>query len=414
MTELKILKLRSIKLASTNRSIISSFFKPKLKELDYSFNEFDESFAIFKLSSDITHLELVNLSINSNDLVYFQHLTKLTKLDLSFNLIDCVLGVNFKNFSLLEYLDLSNNNISILDPRVFDLTTKLKYINLENNKIHSIGNEMLNYMKLEVFKLANNKLINFPVFNVNTPETQPASFEQLYVNNNFLSSIKPFSAWICLLKTINFDNNEISSIETDALSKLDKLEKLSIANNKLNSTRYNYFSRLYSLKYLNLSHNQIETIENGTFTNLNNLLVLDLSWNSIINFEKGVFYGLANLKDLYLNSFVFFRAKEKSFDHLKSVSNIYLNESVLLKLENKCALINSLKREIKKYIGKYIIYLSSINLITANAELNCELSFELILSNIHLNMKSDYKFEEFYHDCYLIIAQVKNKYKNNW
>ncbi len=147
----------------------------------------------------------------------------------------------------------------------------LKYLNLESNCLLLFEIFLLtNYLSLEVFKISNNSLKDYPDFGVNNIYDLP-QLDRVYLDQNNLTSIKHFSFWTQSLKLLTLDFNQVSHIEDDALLNLKELIHFSMANNLLTSIYRNNFFYLSNLKHLNLSHNRLVYIENDSFVNLNKL-----------------------------------------------------------------------------------------------------------------------------------------------
>ena len=217
------------------------------------------------------------------------------------------------------------------------------------------------------------------------------------------------------LKILTFDSNQISTIESDALINCRSLEKLSLAQNYLTLISVNNFYYLFSLTYLNVSFNRIEWIELNSFQNLNKLLQLDLSFNCLHLIEDNLFNGLSNLLDLRLVSRTPVKLSDSSFAHLSNISNIYLNETTLN--EYKCLFMHSIERKVQRNVGNRYKFFKSINLLTANSNLEnksyCEFVFELFQFKIHLNLKTDYQNEQFYEKCRNYLIRRENHLYHN-
>lgn len=354
-------------------------------------------------------LELSNVKLTSINQIGLSTFSSLIKLDLSYNNLTYLDLASFQSLKRLQHLDLSYNQISALDTEIFTYLQNLTYLNLENNLITSIGGMLINYLSIVSINLSKNKLFDHPQFDVNLAVTTATALKELYLNNNQINSIKYLSIWVNALSVVNFDNNFISSIEEDALGKLGLLDRLSIANNNLSVIKMRDFEHQYNLFHLNLSSNRIEVIEKEAFESLYSLKELDLSYNRIYFIEDDLFYGLNNIRDLYLRSDSFIAFSFDSFSHMEAIKNIYINEDSLVELENKCLIINSLKRTRLRNISEYIFYYNSINLITQTIEfVNCELIYQYLEYNIHLNIKSEDRFEFFYSKCsYLDFNKLK-------
>jgi hypothetical protein len=229
------------------------------------------------------------------------------------------------------------------------------------------------------------------------PFPEYAEFFELY--NRFAQNI--FTVII-----LNFDFNEIASIDGNAFVDLTSLQVLSVSNNLLTNLTREILFYQFKLTSLNLSHNLIEFIEKGSFQNQIDLKVLDLSFNRLLSIENNLFNGLANLNDLYLLNNFTFRLLNHSFNHLINIGNIYLIQ------DNKCLFMHSIVCEVKRNAGegKYKFFQSICQISNDLTQYEyCELTFEFLQFKIHWNLKSDYENEMFYEKCKTgLIAQRNN------
>uniref|UniRef100_A0A3N7FB27 Leucine-rich repeat-containing N-terminal plant-type domain-containing protein n=1 Tax=Populus trichocarpa TaxID=3694 RepID=A0A3N7FB27_POPTR len=106
-----------------------------------------------------------------------------------------------------------------------------------------------------------------------------------FLNNSILSSFKRFSS----LKHLYLDNNgfqdSIDMKGSEGPSRLNKLESLNLSSNYLNDSTLSFLKGLSSLKYLYLDYNQLYgSINTKEFDSLSNLKVLSLFRNKIQDF----------------------------------------------------------------------------------------------------------------------------------
>jgi Leucine-rich repeat (LRR) protein len=328
----------------------------------------------------------------------------------------------FFGLSSLEILDLSNNLIECVENKriVYSLDNKIKSINLENNKILFLAEKIfysLDY--LEHVKMSGNKLKLFPNF-VTDSSNKKFNFKQIFANNNKITMIKQFSyPLLSEIQFIDFDSNQISTIETEAFLNCRSLEYLSLFNNSLTKIGKIDFYYLFSLKFLNLSTNQIDSIESDSFQSLNKLIKLDLNMNRLLSIDPNMFNGLFRLKDLFLLNRFDLKLNNQSFNHLTSLANIYLNESIIVK--NVCLFIQIFERNVQRNISNKLIYYKSLNLILNKSDLLlssssswCGITFHLLQFKIHLNLKTDYENELFYDKCKHYIIHPNNRYRFNY
>jgi hypothetical protein len=95
-------------------------------------------------SPTLLTLILENTGIKTLEPDVFSQLTKLTRLDLSWNQLDTLDYRVFINLTELWNLDITNNRlISLTDDRLFASQLKLKYLKLSNNSLISLNRGVL-------------------------------------------------------------------------------------------------------------------------------------------------------------------------------------------------------------------------------------------------------------------------------
>ena len=410
--------LANVTLVQTNSSI-ETFINSKIRVLDFS-NNFIKNFASFNIMSQIEWLAMSRVNLDEMRQIQFENFQILTHLDLSFNHLKSLEYDSFRHLENLIYLDLSFNRIEKIDSRIFDWgdhnkKIPLKYLNMESNYVIRFENRFLNFLNLELFKMSSNRLDELPNFQYWSDQWYSNTFE-FYFNRNKIATLKSkqFTLATIGLKVLNFDFNQIATIEEDALLNLRNIENLSVAFNNLSRIEKHYFFHLFSLKHLNLSSNQIEFVEFDSFINLNKLFSLDLSYNLLRKIEPYLFSGLSNLNDLYLINDWKISLSELSFANLTKIGNFYLNESMTN--EYKCIFAHAMQRDVQRVIKKRFSFFKSINLITQTNRDECELKLHLLQFKIHLNLKTDEENEIFYEKCQSLFsgqARKSNSFNNN-
>ena len=407
-----------INLAHTNTNIsFDRFLSNSTIYVDISFNYFEwNDFKMFNvLGIKLDTLKLRQTNLQQMEQIDLSKLVNLKQLDLSFNNLTYLNSNSFEFNGNLEYLDLSWNKLyefSVILP-------KLRYLNVENNQINVTNEYLFDYFYIDTLKMGNNRLEKYPLFDTTQINNINAeSFQNIYLNQNQLTQLLPFTFIFGKLKLANFDTNKISFIETDAFLNCRSLEYLSLANNRLTNISENNFHFLFSLIHLNLSSNEIDFIENNSFRNLNKLESLDLNYNCLVLIEDDLFFGLTNLDYLYLLT----RQNElnltsQSLRHLPNISTIVLNESLIEK--NKCLFMNEMDRDVRRNVSNKFIFYKSINLITndflfeENLKNKCALIFHLFQFKIHFNLKTDHDNDLFFDACEKELIERENSFVNN-
>ena len=405
---------------------LNQFLTPHIISLDFSNNPINESqFSMFNILTQLKIFELRSCGLNSMKSIKFETFIRLIKLDLSYNNLTEVTMVVKDLLEHLEYLDLSHNRISFLSESLFSSTVSfkpLKYLNLEQNQIYFMSGNMYNLINLAILKLNSNFVSSLPDFDSinsgNFVSTFVTNNYEFYFDHNQITKITKLSYWLYKLLVLNFDWNQINSIELDAFKSLKTLEHLSMAQNNLSSLSVNNFFNLIALKFLNLSFNRIRSIEQDSFVNLHKLLILDLSFNEILAIDNQALNGLNRLNDFYLllNANMSILLSNHSLRSLTNLSNFYLNATTVVLY--KCLLLHSLQRYTQRNVSNKYMFYKSINFISpqshGNFEFWCWLKFEFLQFNLHLNLKSDDENEIFYELCGKSIVIKQNGYCFNY
>lgn len=215
---------------------------PNLKNL-YNLKHLSIMYTNLKFMKQKLPSQLISLNLSSNrikDLNYVNHITRLKKLDFSFNLI-------------------SNINVQI------DLTS-LTFLNLEENAIEKIEN--LNTPNLIVLNLSDNRIIKIENLGKLT------KLEKLDMSNNLIGTIENMQHLKNLIH-LNLSFNVIQEIQN--IDHLCKLKLLNLSNNTI--SKIINLDNLKNLVELNLCYNFIRVLEN--IGSLLSLKYIDLSYNAI-------------------------------------------------------------------------------------------------------------------------------------
>jgi Leucine-rich repeat (LRR) protein len=224
----------------------------KLKHLNLSYNKLDLEIGFNNNSyfEGLTHIETLDLSFN--EIKYldsnktFQYLVSLKYLNLSNNKLKSLDANVFVNFSLLHHLNLASNNLSSLNKNCFFNLVNLKYLRLSYNQMNSTDflNSNKNYLKhLENLDLEENKIVLF-----NETIFKP------YLN----------------LSSLNLNSNPIKSLHRNSFMGLKQLKTLKVSNTKFDSLFLNQNLKELDLSYLNVPLSNIEQLTNIESINLAN------------------------------------------------------------------------------------------------------------------------------------------------
>ncbi|XP_072127819.1 leucine-rich repeat transmembrane protein FLRT1-like [Mobula birostris] len=178
---------------------------------------------------ELQYLHLNNNSIEELEVGVFENVTALEFLHLENNLLtDIVPGV-FSSLVNLNVLDLSNNRLTTVLNFTFKSLSALRWLLLSNNRITTISSKAFSGNRvLRKLCLDNNNLTSVPFRGLKR-------LEILQLSNNNMSSLKSiiFEAKLKFLSQLYLDNALLDEDPAQALSKLRKLEILSVRNNRL-------------------------------------------------------------------------------------------------------------------------------------------------------------------------------------
>lgn len=332
---------------------------------------------------NLEQLQVLNLGGNSLTHIkplWFENLTNLTDLYMSFNLLlkpIITKGLFFKNLRKLERIDLSFNFAHQDYPKMINLSddfsnlVSLNTLHLEGLVFQTIGPDTLrplyplknlsilnlgtnfivksnssvfeNMPQLKMINLAENRLSPIPTKNLNRRNNGYNQFpDHLSVSQPKRSYSDDYSyGWDffkrmkkeCLNygKSLSLSANNIFFINPKLFQGYGNITCLNLSHNgfsaALNGTE---FSTLHSLKYLDLSYNKIDLAYDFAFQELKNLEVLDLSFNSHYFKAFGVTHNLNFLKNLPT-----LRVLNMSDNSIAQLFTTYMESSSLVELRFK-------------------------------------------------------------------------------
>lgn len=219
-------------------------------------------------------------------------------------------------------LDASGLNLVELKPRQFESMTIVD-MNLDQNLLVRLDRDTFAGISLlESLSISANKL-RFVHQEAFAPVS--STLVKLNLNENKLSQASSLVGLSCLnsLKSLFIDFNGLPALPD--LSKLVKLEELSVAGNKLLHLTSYTFANLTSLKYLNVNKNNIYFIDSDAFSHLTNLVELSLKSNYIQTIPNKLIYALSNLEHLSLSWNNIKLIPDYSFDRQQNIKSLILS-----------------------------------------------------------------------------------------
>ncbi|CDO94944.1 unnamed protein product [Kluyveromyces dobzhanskii CBS 2104] len=240
--------------------------------------------------SKLSNLTILNLQCNHLDRLPsgFKNLKNLQLLDISSNVFTSYPEV-INNCTNLLQVDLSYNKISLLPSSMNELS-KLAKMNLSNNKIQAVP-DLSGMANLRTLNLKNNR--------VATIKSNAPNLQNLFLASNRISvwedslpklrscdlTENPVTSFgyrgsvLSNLTSLSLNKAKLSSLPTDFLKSLQKLEKLELNDNNLTSlpSQIKYSKKLI---HFSAANNKLDSIPTE-IGNLSNLRSLDLHCNNI-------------------------------------------------------------------------------------------------------------------------------------
>ena len=126
------------------------------------------------------------------------------------------------------------------------------------------------------------------------PANIPQYTIHLDLSNNKITKILADGSFKNLpnLKTVDFSNNKIGNIESNAFDGAVSLQSLDLKKNELTHIEKGVLATLKNLTSLELRENFFKCVSNRTFTGLSKLTKLSLAENTIKTIEENAFNGL--------------------------------------------------------------------------------------------------------------------------
>uniref|UniRef100_A0A182JZX1 Ig-like domain-containing protein n=1 Tax=Anopheles christyi TaxID=43041 RepID=A0A182JZX1_9DIPT len=182
--------------------------------------------------------------------------------------------------------------------------------------------------KLQELSLNNNRLHRLPVL------MGVRNLTKLFASNNQIETIDVEAlAGLPALKFLDLSRNAIQEVQYSSFPRKNSLQYLNLNFNKLIVLTKGTFNRLKSLKRLEISSNGLEEVQSLTFQNLNQLKILKLNNNRIPTLLDGVFHGLIAIATLELNNNSISTIHKGGFFNLTSLTNLGLAHNRIEEIE---------------------------------------------------------------------------------
>ncbi|KAJ8673139.1 hypothetical protein QAD02_004401 [Eretmocerus hayati] len=264
----------------------SEYF-PKIEKLDISgnkhmsMNEFFNNIPTTLRSLGMRAMGLTKLKI--------QNLKNVTSLDLDGNDFHSIKRSNcdedslcLENLDGLESLSLVYCDIELIEEHAFEHLTKLSYLDLRGNEIPRISSGTFGSSpSLSVLDISSNPLVNVSFISElkNLTTLRMNSMDSRAIESLFSLSSVPTK-----IQILSLSNNQISSIPPEFLDNLEDLREIDLRYNLISSLSPGSWQR--NLKVLKLHHNKVSKIEDLHLSEAKSLELLNLRGNKLESIDS--------------------------------------------------------------------------------------------------------------------------------
>lgn len=219
---------------------------------------------VFEHLPNLKELDLGDNGLESIDVNAFSGLASLQTLKIDHNHLARIPQEPLSLLAHSSFLDISFNMIRGLDDNSFSFLPNLKDLDLSGNQL-SLDLSRFAFQGLEA--LTSLRLNKANLSSVPTEELFPlARLQQLYLNENNFATIAPNSfVGLRMLKGIEIGGClELTSVQANAFKGNNELIRINISNNGLLTTiENNAFPVMPNLSYVDFSNNSLSTVNYG-------------------------------------------------------------------------------------------------------------------------------------------------------
>ncbi|KAJ8368503.1 hypothetical protein SKAU_G00085310 [Synaphobranchus kaupii] len=258
--------------------------------------------AVPQVSRNVTSLSLKGNEIGKLPEDTFIKYTELQRLFLQNNCIRTVSSRAFRGLYKLQKLILSQNCITFLSPAVFRDLHRLDWLILDDNPLKSISQDTFTGLKSLFFlSMVSSSLQKLPQESLcyHMPSLRWVDFDR-----NQIQTLNSSTLMTCdNLTVLSLRANRITSLPENAFQSLRILGELDLSSNRITELPYEIFRDLKSLKILNVSNNPLGRIHQGQFDHLIQLQSLGLEGIDIPDIQTQMFLPMRNLSFIYFKKF---------------------------------------------------------------------------------------------------------------
>uniref|UniRef100_A0A1I8EHY2 Ig-like domain-containing protein n=2 Tax=Wuchereria bancrofti TaxID=6293 RepID=A0A1I8EHY2_WUCBA len=261
---------------------------------------------------------------------------KITKLDLSNNLLASLRSATFIGLQSLRVLRLSRNKIETIEKSAFQGLFALRFLDLSRNRLtvlHALTFTSLT--SLQNLSLARNLLDTLEDGTFWGLE----QLQRLNIAENQLKAVT--GGWLYgmhSLTTLDMSSNDVAWIDSSAWSLCSTLQWLDLSSNRLRTLPSLLFKKLSRLEYLSLADNQIDTIHRNAMHDLDKLNYLDLSGNGLaMCVEDESVLANTSLPTLRTLKFTSNRVRTiptHAFENFPALQNLDLTDNPIASVQN--------------------------------------------------------------------------------
>ncbi|XP_044394852.1 receptor-like protein EIX1 [Triticum aestivum] len=238
----------------------------------------------------IPSLRVINIAACSLDTASqtlpYLNLTKLEKLDLSYNNLDHSISSSwFWKVTSLKYLSLRQNQLFGKFPDALGNMTSLKVLDLSDNNLNKTGNLknlLINLCHLEILDLSYNSMNGDIVVLMEGLQCPPEKLQELHFSENkFMGTLPNVVGEFSSLNILDMCNNNLVGLIPLGLWNLVRLTYLDLSMNQLNGNVPTEIGALTALTYLVIFSNNLTGSIPAELGKLKHLTILSLKDNKI-------------------------------------------------------------------------------------------------------------------------------------
>ncbi|KAJ8673147.1 hypothetical protein QAD02_004409 [Eretmocerus hayati] len=279
----------------------SEYF-PKIEELNISWNILISMEEFFNnIPTTLRILEMSNMLLTK---LKTQNLKNVTSLNLGLNKFCSIKRSNcdetsvcLQNLDGLESLSLDFCHIELIEEHAFEHLNKLSYLDLQGNKITRISKGTFGRSpSLSYLDISYNHL--FDVSFIGELQNLTALKMDQIKDSRAIESLFSMPSMPARVQNLSLSRNEISFIPSKFLNNLHDLRRIDLSVNKLSVLHPGTWQR--NLKVVDLSYNNVSKIEDLHLGEAKSLEFLNLEHNKLVRIDPEVRKMLPENVDLEL------------------------------------------------------------------------------------------------------------------